>query len=90
MLCFRKFPVAKKFMDQRGGAEYQAFSSTVLSHSADKICRETLLCCVSEISCSCENYESERRSWGSIKIFRRKIFVSQSRKTSYKKLSVFH
>ena len=27
---------------------------------------------------------------GSIKIFRRKVSVSQSRKTSYKKLSVFH
>ena len=79
MLCFRKFPVAKKFMDQRGGAEYQAFSSTVLSHSADKICRETLLCCVSEISRSCENYESEGRSGGSIKIFLRKFFVSQCR-----------
>ena len=30
------------------------------------------------------------RGGGSIKIFRRKVFVSQSRKTSYKKLSVFH
>ena len=27
MLCFRKFPRAKKFMDQRRGGEYQAFPS---------------------------------------------------------------
>ena len=28
MLCFRKFPVAKKFMDKRGGGgEYQDFAS---------------------------------------------------------------
>ena len=31
MLCFRKFPVAKKFMDKRGGGgvEYQDFPSQV-------------------------------------------------------------
>ena len=29
MLCFRKFPVAKKFMDKRGGGggDYQDFAS---------------------------------------------------------------
>ena len=27
MLCFRKFPRAEKFMDQRRGGEYQAFPS---------------------------------------------------------------
>ena len=41
MLCFRKVPVAKKFMDQRRGGEYQAFPSkifclTVLTKSVGK------------------------------------------------------
>ena len=86
MLCFRKFLVAKKFMDKKGG-EYQKFLSKIfcltvpknfvgepfsvsiisdiekfyasegyvtvfcrnfLSHSAKKVRRGTLLCCVSE------------------------------------------
>ena len=29
MLCFRKFPRAKKFMDQRRGGEYQAFPAKI-------------------------------------------------------------
>ena len=29
MLCFRKFPRAEKFMDQRRGGEYQAFPSKI-------------------------------------------------------------
>ena len=88
MLCFRKFLVAKKFMDKKGGGvEYQKFPSKTfcltvaknfvgepfsvslilgiekfyasedyvtifcrnfLSHSTEKLCRGTLLCCVSE------------------------------------------
>ena len=30
MLCFRKLPVAKKFMVKRRGGEYQEFPLTVL------------------------------------------------------------
>ena len=86
MLCFRKFLVAKKFMDKRerevsrfpskkfcltvprkfvgepfkvslksGIEKFYAsegyvtiFCRNFLSHSAEKLCRETLLCCVSE------------------------------------------
>ena len=29
VLCFRKFPVAKKFLDRRGGGEYRVFPSDV-------------------------------------------------------------
>ena len=86
MLCFRKFLVAKKFMDKKWG-EYQNFPSKTfcltvpknfvgepfsvslisgienfyasegyvtifcrnfLSGSSEKLCRGTLLCCVSE------------------------------------------
>ena len=37
MLCFRKFPRAKKFMDQRRGGEYQAFPSKTFCLSVPKI-----------------------------------------------------
>ena len=48
VLCFRKLLVAKKFKDKREG-KYQDFQSKIfLSHSAEKIRRGTLLCCVSE------------------------------------------
>ena len=29
MLCFRKFPVAKNFMDRTGGGEYQELPSKI-------------------------------------------------------------
>ena len=49
MLFFRKFPVAKKFIDKNGGGEYQELpSKNLLSDSAEKFRRGTLLCCVSE------------------------------------------
>ena len=44
MLCFRKFPVAKKFMDKRGG-DSRFSVENVLSHSAEKFHRGTLLRC---------------------------------------------
>ena len=47
MLCFRKFPVAKKSMDKKGG--YQDFPLKVfLYHNPEKFGEGTLLCCVSE------------------------------------------
>ena len=36
MLCFGKFPVAKKFMDKRGG-EYQKFPSKIFCLTVPKI-----------------------------------------------------
>ena len=45
MLCFRKFPVAKKFMDKRGGGGVSRFSvKNSLSHSAEKHRKGTLQC----------------------------------------------
>ena len=42
MLSFRKFPVAKKFMEKRGGGEVSRFSSEkFLSHSAAKFRKGT-------------------------------------------------
>ena len=40
VLCFKKFPVAKKFMDKRG--EYQDFPPEVFCLSAEKRRRVTL------------------------------------------------
>ena len=51
MLCFKKFPVAKKFMDKRGEGGVSRYSvENFLSHSAEKFGRVTFLCCVSEKS----------------------------------------
>ena len=36
MLCFRKFPRAKKFMDQRPGGECQAFPAKVFCLTVKK------------------------------------------------------
>ena len=42
MLCFRKFPVAKKFMDKRGGG-YSRFSvENFLSYGTENFRRENL------------------------------------------------
>ena len=46
MLCIRKFPLAKKFMDKGGGGEGRGVSrfsiGNYLSHSAEKFRRGTL------------------------------------------------
>ena len=78
VLCFRKFLVAKKFMDNREGEVSRFSFGNFLSHGAEKLCRGTLLCCVSE------SFQLRISLWirrGSIKIFRRNFFVSQCRKT---------
>ena len=36
MLCFKKFPVVKKFMDKRGGGECQDFPSKVFCLTVPK------------------------------------------------------
>ena len=78
VLCFRKFLVAKKFMDNREGEVSRFSFGNFLSHGAEKLCRGTLLCCVSE------SFQLRIILWirrGSIKIFRRNFFVSRCRKT---------
>ena len=42
MLCFRKFPVAKKFMDKMGWGVSKFSVENFLSHSAEKFPRGTL------------------------------------------------
>ena len=79
MLCLRKFPLAKRIMDKMG--RVSRFSvGKFLSYSAEKFRKGTFLCCVSE------NFRYRKRLWiregRRIKIFRRKKFVSHSRKLS--------
>ena len=42
VLCFRKFAVAKKYMDKREGEVSRCSLEDFLSHSAEKIRRGTL------------------------------------------------
>ena len=41
MLCFRKLPAAKKFMDRREGEVSRFSGEKFLSHSAEKVRRAT-------------------------------------------------
>ena len=94
MLCFRKFPVAKKFTDKRGGGVSRFSVENFLSHSAENFRRGILYCC---------NNFGYRKSFdkgggGSITIFRRsfcltvpKYFIGEhfgvSEKFFYRKIS---
>ena len=42
VLCFRKFPVANKFMDKKGGGVSRFSVENFLSHSAENFRRGTL------------------------------------------------
>ena len=88
MLCFIKFPVAKKFMEKRGWGRASRFSfENSLSHSAEKNHREPFCAVIQKISDSEKVYGKEGGG-ESIKIFRRKFFVSQCRQMSYGNPSV--
>ena len=79
MLCFRKFPVAKKFMDKRGGGEYQDFPSKIRRLTVPKNF-------VGEPFLVSENFWHRKmlriRERRGIVIFRQKFAVSQYRKIS--------
>ena len=79
MLCFRKVPVAKKFMDQRRGGEYQAFPSkifclTVLTKSVGKP-----FCAAFQRISARAKIMNQRRRVGGKQDFPSKTFVSQCR-----------
>ena len=42
MLCFRKFPLANKFMDEKWGGVSKISVENVLSHSDEKFRRGTI------------------------------------------------
>ena len=72
--CFRKFPVAKQFMDKRVGEENQDFPSKIFCLTLPKIfVREPF---------GVSLVLGTEKVWirgGTIKFFRRKFFVSQCR-----------
>ena len=71
VLCFRKFPFAKKFMDKRGVS--RCFVENFLSDTADIFRRGILNCCINF------GYRKRLDRMGVIKIFCGKFFVSQCR-----------
>ena len=75
MLCFRKFPAAKKFVDKKGGVSGFAVA-IFLSHSAEKFVGGPFS--LSLISGIKKIFASECY----VTIFRRNFFVSQYRSIS--------
>ena len=77
MLCFRKFPVAKKFMDKRGGVSrfsVEIFCLAVPKNAVGEPCSLSLISGIEKVWM--------RGGGGSVKIFRRKFHISQCRKIS--------
>ena len=46
VLCFRKFPVGKKFVDKRGGGVSRFSVENFLSHMAEKFRSRIFYCCI--------------------------------------------
>ena len=78
MLRFRKCPVAKKFMDKRGGGIIKIFRRIFLSHSTERFRRVTLLCCFRKFLVA-KKFMDKR---GDIQDFRSKISCLTVPKTS--------
>ena len=78
MLCFRKFPVVKKLMDERVGGISRFSVEKYLSDSAENFRGWGEFFRVSFISGIDKNWI--RGGGGSVKIFRPKFPVSQCRK----------
>ena len=75
MLCFKKFPVAKKFKDKRGGGVWDHdFPAKIFFLTVPKKFVGELFS-LSLVSSIQKNYASE----GYVTISRRKFFVSQCR-----------
>ena len=88
VLCFRKFPVAKKFMDKRRSGVSRFSVEKGFASQYRTFRRGTFLCCVSE------NFWYRKwlgiREGAVVTIFCEICFVSQYRKTSYGKHSVLN
>ena len=78
MLCFRKVLVAKKFLDKREWEVSRFSLECISSHSAEKCRRGILYPFINFV------YHKilDERVGGSVKIFRRSIFVPQFRNFS--------
>ena len=80
VLCFRKIPVAKKFMDKGGGGSFKIFSRKCFVSQCRNFPQMGGSLTVA-VNSGNEKF-SIRGGGGSIKIFRRETFVSQCRNFS--------
>ena len=85
MLCFRKFPVAKKFMDKRGGGVSTSSIENFLSHSDENFGRGGGSFSVSLIVGTEKVWIRE----GGVSRFSVEVFVSLYRNISLKNTLVF-
>ena len=84
MLCFRKFPVAKKFMDERWGGSMTIFSQNFFGSLPKSFVGEPVSVSIFsgiEKFCASEGY---------VTIFCRNLFVSQCQKISWGNPFVCH
>ena len=88
MLCFRKFPVANKFMDKRVD-EYQDFPLNIFrllvpKNEVGEPFTHSLISGIEKV------WMRGCRGGGNVKIFRQNFLVSHCRKTPQGKPSVIH
>ena len=83
VLCFRKFSVAKKFMDKGGGGVSRFSVENFLSHSAEIFRRGILYCCNNF------GYRKSLDKGGGVSRFSVEVFVSLYRNISLENTLVF-
>ena len=88
MLCFRKLPVAKKFMDKRAGEASRFSVEGFLSQGAENLRGGTLLCVI--IFGYRKSLNGRVGGRGNIKIFLRKLVCLKVTKTFVGNPSVCH
>ncbi len=88
MQCFRKFPAAKKFLDD-GGGDIKAFRQKTFLRLYRKISYgNNFVQCFRNFPVA--KKFMDKRGGGVIKTFRRKFFLSQCRKVSQGNLLLLH
>ena len=78
LLCFGKFTVSKNFMDKRGISQFSV--EDLFLHTTEKLRKGTHMCFRNFLLS--KKFIDKRGEGGSIKIFCRKFFVLQCRKSS--------
>ncbi len=86
LLCFTKIPLSKKFMDKKlgGGSRdgVSRFSVKNFGHTVPNTSVGEPFCAVFHLFSGCQKMMDKKERGGSIKIFLRKLFVSQCLKVS--------
>ena len=79
MQCFREFPVAKKFMGERGRGVSRFSVEKFFVSQCRKTSQRNLSVLFQKFPVA-KKFMDKRGGGGSLKMFRRKFFVSQCRK----------